>query len=347
MTYALYAIPLQCSSYRPPLRSAQVDSSRFNRGVTAPVHARQTLPEYINRSVVIGIHGVAATLAGEARLALTALLVDGATVRTGLRGIGGIDLDKRPAAFFEFVGQHIFYAAPAYVEDRSIKATLPRNALIAGAGSHVAGFQILDDNRAVVSANSGGRLVLPIAPNASRFGLELGDNKALVKVAVRALLPTSQDALLFGDEPVDASEVGCLEFGSIGASKGDANAAINTDGGQRASRSLVVAQHTDAREPNSIFHNDTARTSLTEYRASVAEFNKPNLRDVERRPFPISTLKAKVLALHFEGFVSACFPESRKAAAFEKLGERLVQILKRPVLTVGRDSRDQSFSRRS
>lgn len=45
-----------------------MNSSRFDRGVTATVHARQALAEYVDRSVVIGVHGVTATRAGKARL---------------------------------------------------------------------------------------------------------------------------------------------------------------------------------------------------------------------------------------------------------------------------------------
>lgn len=158
-------------------------SSRFSGAATGSLHARQALAENIDRSVVIGVHFVAAMQAGERRLVLTRSLVDRATCRAGLRRIGGVRFHQRPAALLQFVGKHRFDHVPANVEDGSVEA-----ALALTAGSHAARIQRLDHHSPELSRDRGCRFVLPVTPNARCRGFELGNGAPLLGVTRRAPL---------------------------------------------------------------------------------------------------------------------------------------------------------------
>jgi len=68
-------------------------------------HRRRVPRQDVDRSVVVGMVAEAAVATGKDRLAFTAFPVHGSAGRTGLRGVGWINGDERPAAFFELVGQ--------------------------------------------------------------------------------------------------------------------------------------------------------------------------------------------------------------------------------------------------
>lgn len=322
-------------SCRSPLRrEARLNSSRFIRGATAPVHDRQTLAEDVDCSIVVGIHVVTATRTEKARLALAAFPVDCATFRTGLRRIGGVDLYERPAALFQLVGQHRFDAVPAHVENGSIEATLLCDAGIMRSCGHAPGCQRLDYNSAEFSANCSRLFMLPIGADMRRFGLEAGHNGALPAIPDRPALSSGQDTLR---DPRSLANLGKLHRKSssrtVRQSKRDGDAPVNANCWQRANRGLEIVSHSNTGKPNALLADNACRTDFAVNWARVAILDRSDLQHLHDGPLAVQRTRPSICGLHFERFMDARPAELRVASAFEKLGERFVQVLQGTMLT--------------
>lgn len=152
-------------------------------------------------SVDIGIFREAALDTLEGRLALAALWIDGATRRTCLRGVGGLDVHNRPAALFELVREQARECVPSLVEDGSIETRLLADHLpwllqcSSGRLGHVPNVEVFHRDRAEALSDVYGRSMQPVAADASAPRAEPGAELLMLAPPVRAALFAPQRAL--------------------------------------------------------------------------------------------------------------------------------------------------------
>lgn len=299
----------------PLRREARVNGSRFIRGVTAPVHARQALAEYIDRSVVIGVHFVTAMQTGEARLALAAPLVDRATGRAGLRGVGGIDFQKRPAALFQFIEEQGFQAMPPDIEDGTIQTSLLGHLTTVGARRHSASFQVFKNHSAELTGDFSRCLMLPISANAGRFCAEARNALSSCEVAARAALSARHNALCLPDFSLDASDAGKRVGLPRRQRKANFHAPINPDCGEAASLRRQFAMNSNAGEPIAILAYYAQRLQGAVKQPSVAELHPAEFGDIYLRPLLVQRTGLGVRCLNREAVASPHFPKLREPTA--------------------------------
>lgn len=177
-------------------------------------HTRRVPAQDVDRSVVVGMSAQAAMATVEVRLAFAAFTVHGSAGRTGLRGVGGIDLAKASSAFFELVGKDGLEAEPALIENAPVQPGLlahhaaRRFNRASRGGRHVFDAQLFQNHGSEAPADIEGCLVGPVAANAGTSGGQTGRTADGDTPAVGSFLASRHRALCGTAAPFEGFEAG-------------------------------------------------------------------------------------------------------------------------------------------
>ena len=311
-------------------------------------HRRRVPTQDVDRSVVIGMGAEAAMPADKGRLAFAASAVHGSAFRTGLRGIGGIDLQKVSPALFELVGKDGLEAEPALIENAPVEPRLlPHHAArffhrAPRGGCHVFDAQIFEDHGSEAPAHVERRLVLPIAADVGTFGGQPECATDGCQSPLRPLLSAPNDVLRGTAAPLDSFERGRDGQMLAGGERqriGDAT--INADRWTDIDwRDMVdLASETDM--PAERVHRDGNILDRAAQRAAVAELDPTDLGQAHGRPFAVELPDLDLAALKPESVVDALAARRRVAGTSgEEVRECLVEIAERLLLARLRNGGD-------
>ena len=297
-------------------------------------HKRRVPTQDVDRSIVIGM-GVEATMAADkAGLALAALAVDGSAFRTGLRGIGGIDLHKRPAALFKLVAKDGFKRAPSLIEDTPVKASLGTHVATRlgncafGGSRHVPHLEVFKNDRTVATGNAERGLVLPGSPDASSSRRQFGTTAKGLGTAIGATLTPRENALCGTMASFDGFERGRNRL-NLASGKRDrvGNAAINADRRVIVSRNFVLDLTGKADVPAQRIKRDGGVLDRAAQRPGIAELDPANLGQPDSGPPGVYRHHLDFTALKSEGVVNSTAAGRRIAGnALEEVDVCLVEI---------------------
>lgn len=309
-------------------------------------HRRRVPAQDVDRSVVVGV-GAEATMATEKdRLAFAALPVHGSAFRTGLRGVGGIDVEKIPAAFFELVGEDGFEAEPTLIEDAPVQSgLLPDHAARFLDGSargsrHVFDLQIFQNDGSETIGDAQSRLVRPVFPDAGTASREFGGASQRLGPPDRAALAPRGDALCGTLATFNGFERGGDgQMLSSGERQRVGDAAINADARADIGRNDILDLAGEADVPAKRIERDGDVLDRASQRARVAELHPADLGQAHGGPFGVEPLRLDLASLKAEGVVDAAPAGRRKArAACEEIGERSIEIAQSLLLAGLRNS---------
>jgi len=299
--------------------------SRFNGAATGALHAhrRGASPEYVDRSVHVGVCAVSTMPAVERRLALAALPVDGPAFRTGLRGVGRRHIDQRAATFFQLVGEHRGECSPALVEDGSVQTALPR----AGSG-HSLDVEILHGDSAEPAGDVRGNPVLPVAAGSGDACGEARHTGEPLHASPRAPLASGERALCAALSAIDRDETRGERDVLAGAQReGVGDSAIDADCGSVISEGITVnpAEDRDVPFPGGTGDRDFSNGALDWPR--IAKLDPTYSPKADRRPFTIQPLDADFSPDIAEAIVDTLAPRRRVSCPPSKeIAERPVHI---------------------
>lgn len=300
------AFPISLSRKVFPMREHR-SNVRFNGAVTGALHARRASAKDIDRSVRIRVGSVSAIDAVKDRLALAALSVHGPAFRTGLRGIGGIDIFDTPAARLKFVFQHGREGGPALRQDRTVEA-----ALAGAAGGHVGHLELLQRHHAEAPGDIRRSLVQPVTARGRSVGVMLGDDCLLAGSPRRSFLSARQNALSalpFIDRRGDV--IGHLIMLASRKTEGVNNATVDADRRQIgfALRRIILNQTgcipSTPGQLNSYVPNFAVEC------AREAKLKRGAFWDTEQCPFSVDDHYVAISAGSAKGIVFAAAPHRR------------------------------------
>lgn len=291
------------------------NGSRFNGDVTASLHAhrRRASAQNVDGRIRVRVGGETTVATSEAGLALSARFVDGPAIGTRLTGVGRIDLNERPAALFQFIGQGGFKRAPALLKNASIESALS----LAGA-RHVDRLKVLYRHGSKPLSDVERCLVSPVISNASNLGREATDAKPLLTVAIGSTHTAGKDALSAFLTPVEPNRVRCGQKLSGGQRQGVRHAAVNADRRQTVGWRLVLDLARKGDEPSSGAAGNRSAHHAPTYRAGVAVFHPAQVRYSDRRPLLVDWARTDGVTLAAEAVVDALAPRGRVAGSTSK-----------------------------
>lgn len=303
-------------------------------------HRRRVPAQDIDRSVVVGMGAETAMLTDKGRLAFAALPVHGPAIRTGLRGIGGIDLAQVSAALFELVGKDGLEAEPTLVENAPVQSgLLPDHAARIVDGSfcgsgHILDAQVFkhDSSEALRDIQRG--LVLPVTANAGAPSREFGGSAQCLGATDRSALATRCNSLCGTMASFDGFKR--ARHGqplAIGQRQRVRNAAINADGWADVGRNNVLNLAGKRYVPTQSVQRHGGVLADTAHGPRIAEFHPADLwkahggiSGVELFDFDFAALKAKAVV---DVLAARCWIFS---ATGEEIAIRLVEIAQRLLL---------------
>lgn len=295
--------------------------SRFIGRVTATLHDHRASAEYDFSSVRICVFCETAMATGEAGLALAARLVDGSAARTGLRRIGGIDLDKRSASLFEFVSQRVLKTPPALFMDRAGEPSVGTN--------HALGLEGFDHHSAKAIGDVSRRSMPPIGANAGDLGANAGHAKPLLTIAGGSALAARQDAL--SSLLLSLKPIGGRRGHKLASGKRDrvCNPSIDTNGRQSGRRRFVPYLTRERREPlPGDKRNRNVQTAASD-RSSVTHPHPSDFRNAQRGPSAVHLSPVHFFGLATKAVVNPFAPWARVAGTTgEECLVSLVEITK-------------------
>jgi len=303
------------------------------------LHARKhrASAQNLNSCVRVGMDFVTAMLADEARLAFAASFVYAATGRTGLRRIGGIDLDQPSSAFFELVGKNGFEDSPSLIENGSVETGFLTHHLARlfnrsfGARSHVLDVQIFQDHDTEALDDAQGGAVMKVATDACAARGQPRTASERLGAALRASLLSGKRSLRRSVAPVD-----CRQRRRDGKHFARAqrqrvsDAAIYPNRRARIGWRFVLNGACEADVPTEHVMRNSYAIDLTDYGARVAESHPADAWKPNRRPFGIEVFNLHALSLEPESVIDALLTVSRICGPTRKeVRERLIKIMQR------------------
>ena len=307
--------------------------SRFDRGVTAPVHGhrRRASAQDDYCRVMVRIGGEAAVGAGKYRLALAAGCIDDSTLGTRLAGVGGIDFDERPAALRQLVIELGGERAPALRQDAAVQP-----ALALTRRAHTRNLQILDHYETEAVGNGPAHLVLPVTADA-------GDASGQPSHAAELLAPPSGSAIAATEYllstaalPVEPGQVRKVERLAVGERETDGDSTINADRRIIVCRRAMLNFTDESDMPAQSISADCDVQHATNDRARPPELDPSKARQANGGPSAIDHANGHLLGLEPETVMVAAPPICRKpGTASEKPSESFIQITQGLVQAAG------------
>lgn len=299
--------------------------SRFDGRATASLHGhqRRASPQDNQSSIRVGIGAESAFDTGEGSLALTASAVHGSAGRTGLRAVGGIDLDERPAALPQLVRQFFSKGAPALVENRAIEP-----AFASPAGAHIRDFQIFHNHRPETRSDVPAYAMLPVGARAGDLGGDAGDAAQSLPAPIRSLRSAAEDTLSAPLLPIQPRQIGKAETLAVGQCEAHRDSTVDADARMFVGRSFVFDLAGKANVPAQDISTDGSADNSATNSSCVTIADPSNLGDSHFAPAPIDPARRKVATLEAETVVYALLPRCRKTSASKKLPESIVKVAK-------------------
>lgn len=296
--------------------------SRFNGSVTGCLHERRASPLDIDGSIVIGVERETTVPTSEAGLALSACFVDGSTFRTGLRCVGGINLNQRPAALLQFVGQDALKRAPSLFKNASIEAAL------SFAGSrHVDDAKVLQRDRAEPLRYVESDLVPPVGSATGNLGGDPAKPPLLLPVTDRSSDAARENALRSCFPALQVREVRRGQKLSGGQRERVSNASIDANARECAGRGFVLNGGGKAHEPPKSCSAEGGALNFAPHFSSVAQFDPAKVRDANLCPAAVNWPNANIVKLAPKAVVDAPLARAWVSALLgEKGGKSLIEI---------------------
>lgn len=299
-------------------------NTRFNGTVAGHLHAGRASAKDIHSRVRVGMRNVSAIDAVKDRLALAAQTVHGPAFRTGLRGIGGVDIFDAPAARLKLVFQHGREGRPALRQDRSVEA-----ALAGTAGSHVGHPELLQRHHAEATGDIRRSLVQPVIARGRSVRVMLGDYQALASPARRSFLAPAEDAL--GSLPLlgcHSNVRGHLVMLAGRKAEGVRNAAVDANAIRRSRVAGVGAVPGARGIPGTGYQLHRYGLDAFRHGASEAQLYRATLREMDKSPLPIEHRDGAISTLNPKAVRNATYAHGRiSAAAGEEVLESDIEIL--------------------
>ena len=306
------------------------------------VRPRRVSAQYIDRSVVVGVHRVAAFDAGKARLALAAFTVDAAALRTGQRRVGGINFSERPAALFKLVGKDRLEGEPALVQNAAVQTRFLPNALArfgyrtASACGHRGNIKPFHNNKAKSSSNAQRRLVMPIGSNASNLAKKGCDTTLRFVLAGGPLPSSSGDRLRPSPSPFQIGQrCGQRQVLPCGKRKSVNYSSINTNGnGGWFGRAAGLDLTREDNVPSVRLPTDSCAFDRAWSLTSVSKFYQPDLRYPNGTPLSVYRLDSCLAPFETKTVIVAASLKGRiLRSSSEEISEGSIQVSKSLCLT--------------
>jgi len=298
--------------------------SRFDGRVTATLHGqiRRASPEYVDSRVVIGIDREATARANKGRLALAAPFVDDSTRRTRLRCVGRIDLNKRPAALCQFVGQHGSKDAPCLRPYRPIQAALS----FPGRG-HIYDFEILQRHGPEAVRDIGRNPMQPISADPGLSGRQLCGPAKLLRAPPRPYLASGENSPASSQPSLQRSAD--RKGKALAVRKGDRSCYASIDPNRWIdvrSCFAVVLRH-ENHMPAFSRGFDGGAFNLAQGSARRTKLYPTKSRHSDRRPLTVDWPASEICSLKSKSIVHAFSSRRRVAgAAGEKVCESFIEV---------------------
>jgi hypothetical protein len=293
-------------------------------------------PFDVDRRVDVGVIGVAAADAVEARLALTVAAsgIDHTARRAGLRRESSGHSDHLTAALFHFVGKDRREEVPAHVEDAPVQPNLLAD-VAAGlykgtprAGGHATRVQALKYSDAEALGDVESSALVEVAPDARLPRLEPRDTGLRSPLSVRSTLTPGEDALcvaLAGLDPPQAPRHD--QHVARGQNERCNHAPVDADHPRarrgRVVRDLVGEGDVPARGIKAVAHI----LQVAAHRPRVAELDPADLRQAHGAPLAVQGLHRDLAAREAEAVVHAAPAGLREARpAREEVAESTVEV---------------------
>ncbi len=308
-------------------------------------HRRRVPTQDVDCSIVIGVSCEATMATKEARLAFAALPVYGSTFRTGLRGIGRVYFRKRPAAFFEFIGEDRFERSPALIENASVQTGFGADASPRFFGrsfcarGHIADFQVFENDDAEAIGNVQSCPMCPVLSDACNTRRETRGASQRFRPPCGAPLLSRQCTL----RPTLASLYALkrrrhTQVFTRGERQRISDATVNADRGVGIRRNRVFNLTGKANGPAECIKNNGCVLDLSAQWSRVAKVHPADFRQTHGGPLAVEPLRFDLPALKAEGVVYALVARRRITGATRKeVPEGFVQISQSLLLTGLRD----------
>lgn len=278
-------------------------------------HRRRVPAQDVYRSICVGVCLETTMLTRKACLAFAALLVDGSTFRTGLRGIGGVDLEQITTAFFELVGKNSFKGEPALVENASVQSgflfdVAPRtfNASL-GSSCHLGNLEVFENDSSIVTHNIERGFVVPVKANAGTTGRKAGVSPQSLSVTNRATLSARSLSLCGTATTFDCFQrYGNGKPATVRKRKGVGNTSVYAKGRADVGGDRVFnfASKTDV--PAKRIMRNRGVFDGPSQQAGVAEFDPTKFRQAHSRPLGIQFLNLHLTTLKAKTVIDAFAP---------------------------------------
>ncbi len=308
-------------------------------------HRRRVPAQDVDRGIVVGVGSETAMLTDKACLAFAALPVHGSAFRTGLRGIGGIDLAKAPPAFFELVGKKGLEAKPPLIEDRAIQpGFLPDHAARFFDGSargscHVFDAEVFENDRSEAPRHVERSFVRPILADAGSAAGEFRGASQCLGATDGAALAPRRNPLCGAMAPLDGFErTGNGKPLARGQRQRVGDTAVDADSRANIDRRNMFDFAGEADMPAKRVERDGSVFERPAHGARVAELHPADFWQAHGGPFAINPSRLDLAALKAEAVVDVLLARRRITGdALEEISESFVEIAQGLLLACLRD----------
>ncbi|OJY66394.1 MAG: hypothetical protein BGP09_31175 [Rhizobium sp. 60-20] len=285
---------------------------------------------------------------GKERLAFAAHTVNSSAFRTGLRRVGGIDTDKRPATFFQFIGENGFKPTPALIANASVQSRLlpniaPRRGKSAlGRSCHVLDIEIFENHGSESFGNIQRYLVLPITADTCNACRQLRNSSRSFNPTLRSTFFPRYDFL--NTAPFSFQDINRSwdrEHFARGKCQCIGNTAIYSDTRTDIGRRDMLNFTDKGCMPTVGIERNAYVFDLAAHGTCIAELHPTDLGEPYGRPLTIHLLDLDLATKKTKGIIDAFFARRWISGPTRKeIFERLIQVPQRLLFTSLANSSD-------